>query len=179
MNEPSDVLETERLRLLPSDERHTHELRRGVAEFKARFGLSVALGLADFLPPEGNDATVAAEWDGFMIVPRHEGMLIGFCASRKFPDAEGAVEIAYGIAPGFQGQGLATEATRALAERALRRSEVRAVTANTRPELNASTRVLTKCGFKRTGEVMDSDVGRAWRWELSRQPFGDEVEREA
>ena len=29
----------------------------------------------------------------------------------------------------------------------------------------ASTRVLTKCGFSRIGEVIDPDDGLVWRWE--------------
>ncbi len=37
--------------------------------------------------------------------------------------------------------------------------------AHTCPEPNASTRVLTKCGFRRVGEVMDPDDGLVWRWE--------------
>jgi ribosomal-protein-alanine N-acetyltransferase len=37
----------------------------------------------------------------------------------------------------------------------------------TRPEYNASGRVLTACGFERTGEVVDPEDGLVWRWDLA------------
>jgi RimJ/RimL family protein N-acetyltransferase len=46
---------------------------------------------------------------------------------------------------------------------------VRLVRAHTLPESNASTRVLTNCGFRKTAEVVDPDDGPVWRWELVRQ----------
>jgi RimJ/RimL family protein N-acetyltransferase len=36
------------------------------------------------------------------------------------------------------------------------------------PAANASTRVLGKCGFEPKGEVIDSEDGRVWRWEKTR-----------
>jgi RimJ/RimL family protein N-acetyltransferase len=75
------------------------------------------------------------------------------------------VEIAYGIAPEHQGKGYATEAAAALTDYAFRQREVRAVRAHTLPENNASTRVLTKCGFRRVGEVIEPEDGLVWRWE--------------
>lgn len=167
-SDPPRALETPRLWLLPSHRAHWRALRQGAAAFTERFKLRLADGLADFVQPEDRDDRVAAEWDGFLIVPRAEQLLIGACACRKQPDAVGAVEIAYGLAPGFQGQGLATEAARALMERALRRPDVQAVCANTLPELNASTRVLARCGFVRAGEAIDPDEGTIWRWEKRR-----------
>ena len=86
----------------------------------------------------------------------------------KLQTPKGAVEIAYGIAPGFQGRGLATEAAQALVKRAFLRDDVKTVIAHTLREHNASTRVLTKCGFERTGEAMDPDEGVVWKWALAR-----------
>ena len=43
--------------------------------------------------------------------------------------------------------------------------KVRIVRAHTLTEANASTRVLTKCGFQRINEVIDPDDGLVWRWE--------------
>jgi RimJ/RimL family protein N-acetyltransferase len=31
--------------------------------------------------------------------------------------------------------------------------------------MNASARVLAKCGFRRVGEVIDPEDGLVWRWE--------------
>jgi RimJ/RimL family protein N-acetyltransferase len=75
------------------------------------------------------------------------------------------VEIAYGIIPDYQGKGYATESVEALTAYAFRSGKVRVVRAHTRPEPNASTRILTKCGFRHIGEVIDPEDGFVWRWE--------------
>jgi RimJ/RimL family protein N-acetyltransferase len=49
---------------------------------------------------------------------------------------------------------------------AFRSAKVRIVRAHTLPQPNASTRVLTKCGFIKTGEVIDPEDGLVWCWEL-------------
>ena len=46
----------------------------------------------------------------------------------------------------------------------------RAVTAHTLAEENASTKVLQRCGFTRTAELIDPDEGPVWRWELQIRP---------
>jgi len=48
---------------------------------------------------------------------------------------------------------------------ALSHEQVRTVRAHPLPQPNASTRVLTKCGFQRIGEVIDPEDGLVWRWE--------------
>ena len=78
------------------------------------------------------------------------------------------VEIAYGIAPDFQGQGYATEAAQAGIGFAFSCEEVRVIRAHTLPTPNASTRVLLKCGFQRKGEIVDPEDGLVWRWERGR-----------
>ena len=70
--------------------------------------------------------------------------------------------------PEYQGRGYATEAATALVEFALSDPRVQTVRAHTLPEPNASTRVLTRNGFRHLGEVMDPEDGRVWRWELPR-----------
>jgi RimJ/RimL family protein N-acetyltransferase len=67
----------------------------------------------------------------------------------------------------FEGRGYATEAAAALVDFALASGQVRLVRAHTLPEVNASTRVLLKCGFRHVGTVVDPDDGPVWRWELS------------
>lgn len=101
---------------------------------------------------------------GFRMVHRDSGFVVGTC-SFKGPPAEGIVEIAYGVAPEEQGKGYATEAARALVAYAFTFREVRVVRAHTLPESNASTRVLAKCGFRQTGEVVDPEDGLVWRFE--------------
>ena len=113
-------------------------------------------------------SSTADPWThGFAVMHRVSGARIGSCAYKGPPDPEGVVEIAYGIDPAYQGRGYATEAARALIAFALDSGEVRLVCAHTRPEKNASTRVLTKCGFEWMGERVDPEDGLVWRWELA------------
>jgi len=112
-------------------------------------------------------ATAADPWlHGFTMVHRASGTVIGMCGYKGAPDADGVVEIAYGVDPAHQGQGYATEAAWALAHYAFDSRDVRVVRAHTLPNENASTRVLTKCGFRFLGEVTDPEDGQVWRWEL-------------
>jgi RimJ/RimL family protein N-acetyltransferase len=55
---------------------------------------------------------------------------------------------------------------RALVAFAFTTGDVRVVRAHTRPQNDASSRVLTKSGFEFIGEVIDPEDGLVWRWEL-------------
>jgi len=62
-----------------------------------------------------------------------------------------AVEIGYWLAPEARGQGIASEAARAMAERISASLADRTIIAECRPENAASWRVLQKAGFQDTG----------------------------
>jgi ribosomal-protein-alanine N-acetyltransferase len=115
-------------------------------------------------------ATAPDPWTlGFAMVDRTAGTAIGTCAFKGPPDPDGVVEIAYGIANEHQGKGYATEAAEALVAFAFNSGRVRTVRAHTLAEINASTRVLGKCGFRSVGQVIDPEDGLVWRWERHRQ----------
>lgn len=127
-------------------------------------------------PPE--KAELSADWlrqlhastsedpwtHGFHLMHRESGIAVGSCGF-KGPPADGVVEIAYGVNPAHQHKGYATEAADALTAWAFGSARVRVVRAHTLPGPNASTRVLTKCGFQCIGEVIDPEDGLVWRWE--------------
>ena len=111
-------------------------------------------------------ATHADPWIlGFNMFRRDDGVIVGQCGFKGPPNAEGMVEIAYFVEPDCREYGYATEAAEALTTHAFQQNEVRLVRAHTLPEPNASTRVLTKAGFRNVGEVIDPDDGPVWRWE--------------
>lgn len=113
-----------------------------------------------------DSATSADPWiHRFALVRQSDNTVVGSCGFKGPPTPDGAVEISYGITPDYQGNGYATEAAQALVSYAFSNSKVRTVRAHTITEANASTRVLTKCGFERIGEVNDPDDGPVWRWE--------------
>lgn len=114
-------------------------------------------------------ATVDVWGMGFAIVQRAADTVIGSCGFKGPPGRDGVVEIAYGLAPEYQGHGYATEAAAALVAYAFNSGQVRVVRAHTLPEVNASTRLLTKCGFAMVGEVIDPEDGLVWRWERQQE----------
>lgn len=169
---------TARLTLIESDPQQLVAMIDSPEHFEELSEYSLADGLREFYTSGDvspawltalRSATVADPWrHGFFIVDAQRGEIIGTAGFKGPPDANGVVEIAYGVAPEYQGRGYATEAANALVEFALSDPNVRTVRAHTLPEQNASTRVLTKNGFRHLGEVIDPEDGLVWRWELPR-----------
>jgi ribosomal-protein-alanine N-acetyltransferase len=113
-------------------------------------------------------ATTVDPWVlGFALVQKTGDISIGSCGFKGPPDADGMVEIAYGIAPEHQNKGYATEAAAALVRFALASAQVRVVRAHTIAEAGASARVLAKCRFRCVGQVVDPEDGLVWRWETA------------
>ncbi|MGE5801018.1 MAG: GNAT family N-acetyltransferase [Gemmatimonadota bacterium] len=109
---------------------------------------------------------------GFFLAERSRAEIIGTAGFKGPPDADGMVEIAYGVVPSVEGRGYATEAAAALVRFAAADERVRLIRAHTLPELNASSRVLRKCGFAHIGEVIDDEDGPVWRWERHAHHIG-------
>lgn len=110
---------------------------------------------------------------GFKILNRENGALLRCCGFKGPPDGKGVVELAYYVEPEHQGNGYASEATRALVSFAFADPRVRTVRAHTLPQANPSGQVLTKAGFQRVGEAIDPDDGLVWRWEQRKSGIPD------
>jgi [ribosomal protein S5]-alanine N-acetyltransferase len=110
-------------------------------------------------------------WWTHLVLLGEPPVIVGVCGYTGPPSDDGVVEIADGIAPSYQRQGLATLAAAELTRRARRDERVRLVIAHTLSERNASTRVLEKLGMKFAGLDNDVDEGTVWRWELPRAEF--------
>ena len=152
-------LRTERLVLTPQS---PDDLRATIAALSDEDRASMA---ADWLA-RAQAATESDPWiHGFVATARDDGRRIGQCGFRAPPE-NGEVEVAYGVEPQHEGQGFATEMAGALVAFARSSPDVQVVIAHTRPEANASTRVLEKNGFVRVGEVVDPEDGTVWRWRL-------------
>ena len=169
------AMNTKNLSLVPHFPAHLLALMEGEAVYEKSSGMRVANGVRDFLLAGSADYFAQLRIDtnpdpwkiGFGIVHKIDNLLIGLCAFTGPPDPDGIVEIAYSIAPAYQRKGLATEAAAALVEFATQSGRVRTVIAHTLAEINPSTRVLEKCGFKKTAEVIDEENILIWRWEKS------------
>ncbi|MFD2933036.1 GNAT family N-acetyltransferase [Spirosoma flavum] len=94
------------------------------------------------------------------------GNLVGSGAFKGKPK-DGRVEIAYGILPHYQQQGICTELCRQLVILALKTDPAVKVTARTFLPDNPSTRILKKNGFVCSGTVWDDEDGTVWEWEYT------------
>lgn len=171
------MIETAHLWLIPAELRHFEAILRDEAELAALLGLKLADGWLSF-----PDARAAMEpsyehlkahpsvlgWWTYFFLHKTDRALIGLGGYKGEPDAEGAAEIGYSIAPGYQRRGLATEAALGMIEHAFSDSRVRQVIAHTLPEKNTSTRVLERVGMRFLGPVHDPEDGEVWRWVLER-----------
>ncbi len=174
------AIDTTHLQLLPNSPEHLLALIEGTRQFEEQSGIRAAAGLREFLVSDEvspafldqlRAALVADPWvHGFAVVHQESGEVIGSAGFKGPPDEDGMVEIAYGIVLSYQGRGYATEAAMALLEFAFNNGGVSLVRAHTLPENNASTRVLTKCGFEYVGEVVDPEDGLVQRWERTNEP---------
>lgn len=168
-------LETPDLTLIPCDPKQILQLIDGRTSFQDVVGLPAASGFREmYTGPDVSDmwlkslrtARAANVWDhGFFLVHRELGEVIGSAGFKGPPDAEGSVEIAYGVAPEFEGYGYATQAAEALTKFAFAEPSVAVVRAHTLHSGLASQRVLTKCGFSYVGDFDDPEDGNVQRWE--------------
>jgi [ribosomal protein S5]-alanine N-acetyltransferase len=172
-------VEATHLRLIPYGPQHVLSLRNSVDDFERTTGLRIVPSLraymvSDEVSPEWVERVRSAPpevnpWvHGFGVLHKEEDVVIGAAGFVGPPDAAGVVEIAYGIAPEYQGRGYATEAARALIKFAFADARVQKVIAHTFAATNASTAVLSKCGFHYMGPVEHHADGLVWRWERDR-----------
>ncbi len=170
-------MKTKSLELIPQTPQRLQAMIEGRDVYERTFSQRIAEGIHEMMTSGDvsqefltklKSATTADPWEwGYGVLLSAENLIIGSCGFKGPPDADGVVEIAYGIAPGYCGRGFATEAAQALVTHALEDERVRTVWAHTLPEPNASTRVLAKSGFRRIGEVTDTEDGLVWRWEYA------------
>ena len=106
----------------------------------------------------------AVPWLGYLAVLNE--LVVGGCGFTA-PPSSGKVEIAYFTFPEFEGRGIATSMAQELLILARSAEPGIIVIAHTLPQRNASTRILEKLGFARTGTAVDLDVGEVWEWQLS------------
>lgn len=103
--------------------------------------------------------------------PAPRGVLIGVGGFKGDPDADGEVEIGYGVLPDFQRRGFATEAVRAWVSLAFADPRVERVVGQTLDSLTPSIGVLEKAGFVYAGSGEDPGAPageRVVRYECSR-----------
>ena len=106
---------------------------------------------------------------GDRLMIRKEGRerwVVGSVIFHGRPDGDGIAEVGYGVERDSQGQGLATEATRASVVWALEQPVVTAVRATTFAWHAASLRVIQKTGMKQIGTRQHELLGEMLIFEI-------------
>ena len=158
-----------RLTLMPLTERDLHELIEAPAAFAQRHALAIAEGAcapAFIYERALANMQAAPDWAGVLSTRLYvlDGeRVVGSGGVKAPPLADGEVEIGYGMAPAWQGKGLATQAARVLTDEALAHGASQ-VSAFTTPDNTASWKLLQRIGYRRDGETIDPDDGLVWRW---------------
>lgn len=91
------------------------------------------------------------EWGANWKITLSDGTPVGEIGFKGAPDAEGIVELGYGIDEPFRRKGYAAEAVKAISKWALEQESVKCVTAQTEPDNSISQKVLQNSGFIRDG----------------------------
>ena len=169
-------MQTARLTLLPCALAHVEALIAGPQAFEEVFGLRVIDGYLEFpealaFTLEQLQAVATPEWGSHLFIHTIDKALIGLGGYVGAPDANGQVEIGYGVAPAYRGQGYATEAAQSMIDNAFAHTEVQTVIAHTLAEPNASVQVLTKCGLRVIDTIESPEDGKLWRWAISRDEY--------
>jgi RimJ/RimL family protein N-acetyltransferase len=87
-----------------------------------------------------------------------DGIVVGEVGTKGPPNADGRVEIGYGLAAPNRGRGLGTRAVAVLVDWLVARDAVRAVIAHVNPDNTPSARLLLRLGFRFVGKAGDEDV---------------------
>jgi len=182
-----ELMETERLELIPATTEFCDAETRGRAALEACLGARVPASWppAVFEPDDvarirtqlEADPTIGSWTLHYVLArpgPAAEGRsLVGVAGYTGPPTAEGRVEIGYAIASEHQRRGYATEAVDALVTAAFRDPRVVEVSATTYPTLEPSIGVLTKNGFVRAGsEAADGTIRYMRRRDVEEQRSG-------
>lgn len=128
------------------------------------------------VPPERADAVLAGGLDGYVAGPGWphddtvaafsfraargsvwlitvDGVIVGDAGTKGPPDADGAVEIGYGLAGPSRGRGIGTRAVAALTDWLAGQDEVSVIVAHVDAGNEPSHRLLARLGFTPTGRT--------------------------
>jgi RimJ/RimL family protein N-acetyltransferase len=171
------MIETINLRLVPCEPAHLEAIIEDPKSLGPLLGVAIPGGWPHF--PEAMPHAYASlkadpslrAWGFLLFVHVAECVLVGSGGFKGRPDASGAVEVGYEVAPGYRMRGFATEASKGMIDYAFSHPHVTSVLAHTLPDENPSTRVLKRAGMKFVGVFEDPEDGEVWRWRIGRDEF--------
>lgn len=139
------MIETKRLRIYPATRQQMEAFMATEADTDLKKAYSEMLEGCLRHPSQW-------EWYAMWMIEQRDGTHVGDLCFKGL-DANGMVEIGYGILEDYQGQSYATEAVDAIVTWTLKQAAVKRVETETEPDNKASQRVLEKCGFQPSGAI--------------------------
>lgn len=154
---PRPLLRTGRLVLVPQTLAAARDVVAGGTaglDFAPGYPHDDSLDVLRFMAGHGVDDADG----GWFVTLAADGRVIGDCGLKGWADADGRVEVGYGLAAPFRGLGYGSEAVGALLGWLRTRSEVRTVLAEVLAANAPSRRLVERLGFAATAE----EGGSVW-----------------
>lgn len=108
---------------------------------------------------QADEDPASAAWVTGVIWDEDRELAVGGAGFHGPPDADGMVEIGYGVDPAHRRRGYARAALEALLARAAAEPDVRTVRVSIRPDNEPSLRLALQYGFVQVGEQIDEEDG--------------------
>ena len=102
-----------------------------------------------------NEGVNAGKWIIWAIVEKVSSRVIGTICIWNLDAEKNTAELGYGLNPKYQGKGYMQEALQCVVDYGLTTMRLAVLEAYTEAENAASSKLLIKCGFTKTGEVDD------------------------
>jgi [ribosomal protein S5]-alanine N-acetyltransferase len=109
-----------------------------------------------------------ARWWNWLVIRQDTSQAVGSIAFGGPPGPEGSVLIGYAMYSGYEGQGYATEAVRAMIEWAFAQPEVRVVRTMAPVWNTPAVHVAEKVGMRPVASDEDDEVGEVLVYEMAR-----------
>lgn len=155
------IIQTERLELIPLNPHHLKLWIEDVAalekELNCTYKAEPMVGFFLEIVKSQYEITLKDRdnylWHSFFfLVRKKDRIVVGSADFKDIANANGEVEIGYGLGKEFEHNGYMTEATKAMCEWALKQNDVSSVIAETDLDGIASHKILERCGFKKDKE---------------------------
>ncbi|MFN3588028.1 MAG: GNAT family N-acetyltransferase [Spirosomataceae bacterium] len=170
----STFIETERLLAIPLDDKQLELYLQKSPFFEETMGLQTSAihiveeveelfreAILPRLKKEEKDIHWFTNW---IVIARSSQQVIGDFCFYDFPDAQGLVELGYGVYPSQQNKGYMSELLRGIIEWVKKQDGVRYIRARTERTNVASTKLLLKTGFTCPNE---QDAVQFWYYVIS------------
>lgn len=111
-----------------------------------------------------------------LAIEKDSRILIGSAGFHDFPDANGMIEIGFGLVPEWQGHGFGQELLHGMWAMILKNPDVKVLRYTVSPQNEPSLHIIKKLKFNLVGEQIDDEDGLELIYEMGRDKYLSVVE---